>query len=152
MNGQSGPVYNRFVCPHCEVDLNPGNGPIIKMRGRLDSPRFTVHTEVFLPSGLGVYGRLTATAVELREGAKIQFSCPSCGEPFSRSEADDLAHVRMFASEGHSFLVKFNKNYGKRSTFVIDAQGGNLEREFGEDAEDYRHSIDVDKDLNFFGS
>ena len=66
MNGQSGPVYNRFVCPHCEVDLNPGNGPIIKMRGRLDSPRFTVHTEVFLPSGLGVYGRLTATAVELQ--------------------------------------------------------------------------------------
>ncbi len=152
MNGQKGPVYNRFVCPHCEVDLNPGNGPIIKMRGRMDAPTFSVSTDVFLPSALGVYGRLTATSVELREGAKIQFSCPACGEPFSRADADDLAYVRMFDSEGLAFMVKFNKNYGKRSTFVIDALGGNLQREFGEDADDYRNSIEADKDLNFFGS
>ena len=153
MNGRNGPEYNRFVCPHCEADLNPGNGPIIKMRGRLDAAAFSVSTDVFLPSRLGVYGRLTATAVELREGAKIQFSCPSCAEPFSRSDADDLAHVQMFDADGQSYMVKFNKNFGKRSTFVIDPKEQRLEREFGADADAYRDSIDIDdKDLNFFGS
>jgi len=144
------PVYNLFSCPHCDVVLNPGNGPIIKMRGRLEAERFSVVTDVFLPSGLGVYGRLTADHVTLHEGAKIQFSCPKCNALLSETEEDELAQVQMMDPEGRKYLVSFNKRYGKRSTFVIDPQARVVEREFGDDAEDFRGSID--KKLNFFGS
>jgi hypothetical protein len=146
----NGPVYNLFSCPHCDGVLNPGNGPIIKMKGRLEGSGFSVITDVFLPSGLGVYGRLTADHVVLHEGAKIQFSCPQCKAPFSETEEDELAQVQMTDAEDRNYLVSFNKRYGKRSTFVIDPQARKVEREFGDDAEDFRGSID--KKLNFFGS
>lgn len=148
MNGD--PSYNTFTCPHCDAALNPGNGPIIKLRGRLDAPSFSVTTDVFLPSGLGVYGRLTATHVTLREGAKIQFACPACHIALAPSEEAELAQVRMADQDGRIFLVSFNKTYGKRSTFVIDPEARSVERQFGDDAETYRG--DLDKTLNFFGS
>ncbi len=150
MSGMNGHHYNTFMCPHCKIELNPGNGPIIKMRGRLDAPTFSVSTDVFLPSGLGVYGRLTATSVELGEGTKIQFACPDCKEPFSETDEDDLAQILMRDEAGKEYMVSFNKLFGKRSTFVIDPQGRNVEREFGDDAETYRE--DLDRDLNWFGS
>ena len=150
----NGPVYNRFTCPHCDADLNPGNGPIIRLRGRLDAPTFSVTTDVFLPSGLGVYGRLAATGVTLREGAKFEFYCPECKQPLSESEDASLAHVKMEDDESRSCWVSFNKHYGKRSTFVVDPQGSKVERSFGDDADDYRPGLDetLDKTLNFFGS
>jgi len=148
MNGETS--YNTFTCPHCDAELNPGNGPIIKLKGRLDAPSFSVTTDVFLPSGLGVYGRLTATHVKLREGAKIQFSCPACQAALAPSEEAELAQVRMTDHDGRIFLVSFNKCYGKRSTFVIDPEARQVERQFGDDAETYRE--DLDKTLNFFGS
>ena len=152
MNGpnSASPSYNLFMCPHCNAQLNPGNSPIIKMRGRLDAPTFAVTTDVFLPAGLGVYGRLTATGVTLHEGAKIQFACPDCGESFSESDDDELAAVRMVDDQDKSFMVSFNKNYGKRSTFVVDTAGRNVELQFGDDADEYLETMD--KDLNWFGS
>ncbi|MBI4702562.1 MAG: hypothetical protein HY744_15690 [Deltaproteobacteria bacterium] len=142
--------YDRFTCPHCDAELNPGRGPIIQMRGELEAPCFSVTTDVFVSSGLGVYEGLTATGVVLREGAKIEFSCPQCGASFSQSGQDELAQVRMRDSAGRAFLVSFNKRFGKRSTFVIDPDKRQVERQFGDDAASYR--ADLDKALNFFGS
>jgi predicted RNA-binding Zn-ribbon protein involved in translation (DUF1610 family) len=142
--------YNAFSCPHCEASLNPGNGPIITMKGKLEGPNFAVTTNVFLPAGLGIYGRATATGVELREGARVEFSCPDCGAALSRSVDDDLAQVSMRDQEDHVFLVSFNKAYGTQSTFVIDPEAQQVESQFGDDAESFRE--DLDKRLNFFGS
>jgi len=150
MSSSSEPDYHAFFCPHCRAELNPGQGPIIKMTGRLDAPTFSVTTDMFLPSGLGVYGRLTATGVELREGAKIEFSCPVCAKPLSASAEDELAQVHMRDQDGRLFVVGFNKRYGRRSTFVIDPHQRKVEREFGEDAGRYRE--DADKVLNYFGA
>jgi hypothetical protein len=142
-------AYNSFLCPYCEAELNPRKGPIIKVKGRLEAPGFAVTTDVFLSSGLGVYGRTTATDVELKEGAKIEFSCPKCNAPFSEPD-EDLAHIRMRDADGRLFQVSFNKTYGKRSTFVIDSDKGEVAQEFGADAQVYRE--DIDKRLNFFGT
>jgi hypothetical protein len=142
-------VFNAFFCPYCEAELNPGSGPIIKLKGRLDGPGFSVTTDVFLPSGLGVYGRTTATGVDLREGARFEFLCPACGSPLSQPE-DQLAQVRMRDAEGRVFLVSFNKTYGKRSTFVIDPEKRSVAQAFGADAQAYRE--DLNKRLNYFGS
>ena len=144
--------YNRFSCPHCDAELNPGRGPILQMRGRLDAPTFSVVTDVFIPSALGVYGRLTVTNVTLREGAKIEFFCPQCGADFSSAE-DDLAHVRMRDDEGRDLLVGFNKHYGKCSTFVIDPREQEVRQQYGVDADAYRDSLDdsLEMHINFFG-
>lgn len=142
--------YNSFLCPYCDAELNPGRGPTIKMKGRLDAPKFSVTTDVFFSAGLGVYGRTTDKSVELREGAKIELMCPACKAPFSESEEDELAHIRMRDLEGRAFMVSFNKHYGKRSTFVIDTEKREVAQEFGEDAMAYRE--DIDKRLNFFGT
>ncbi len=143
-------TYNAFFCPHCEATLNLGHGPIIKMKGKLDAATFSVTTDVFLPSGLGVYGRATATGVDLRDGARVEFSCPDCGAALSRSEDDELAQVGMRDPEDRVFLVSFNKCYGKQSTFVIDPEARQVESQFGDDAESFRE--DLDKRMNFFGS
>jgi hypothetical protein len=150
MSSESEPTYNSFSCPHCDADLNPGCGPIIKMKGKLEGEHFTVTTDVFLPSGLGVYGRVTATSVELEEGARIEFSCPTCGAALSSSLDDELAQVKMRGPKGRVFLVSFNKTYGKQSTYVIDPELRQVESQYGADAESYRE--DLDKRLNFFGS
>ena len=153
MKPANGPVYNRFTCPHCDAELNPGNGPIIRLRGRLDAPTFSVETEVFLPSGLGVYGRLAATGITLREGAKFEFFCPDCKRRLSKNEDDPIAHVKMEDDGGKIFYVGFNKHYRKRSTFVIDARDMSVERTFGDDAEAYLEGLDetLEKNLNWFG-
>ena len=91
MQGRNGGTYSTFLCPHCGAELNPGAGPIIQMQGRLHAPHFSVTTDLFLSAALGVYGRLSADHVSLREGAKIEFHCPDCDHSFSRSEEDDLA-------------------------------------------------------------
>ncbi|MBW2526110.1 MAG: hypothetical protein JRI23_18155 [Deltaproteobacteria bacterium] len=142
-------TYNSFLCPFCDAELNPRQGPIIKTKGRLEAERFAVTTDVFLSSGLGVYGRTTATDVELRDGAKIEFSCPQCNAPFSEP-GEQLAHIRMKDANGRLFQVSFNKTYGKRSTFVIDPEKREVAQEFGADAQSYRE--DIDKRLNFFGT
>jgi hypothetical protein len=154
MSMAHGPLYNLFICPHCNAELNPGRGPIIKLRGRLDAETFSVTTDVFLPSGLGVYGRLAATGVTLRQGAKFQFFCPDCKQPLSESDQANLAHVKMVDEEGKEFFIGFNKSYGKRSTFVVDPQHAKVERSFGDDADDYRERLDqtLEKKINFFGS
>ncbi len=143
-------TYNAFFCPHCEAPLNQGNGPIIKMTGKLEAEKFSVTTDVFLPSGLGVYGRATATGVELRDGARVEFSCPDCGAALSRSVDDDLAQVGMRDHQDRVFLVSFHKCYGIQSTFVIDPEARQVESQFGEDADNFRE--DLEKRLNFFGS
>ncbi len=143
-------TLNSFSCPHCDADLNPDHGPIIKMTGKLEADTFSITTDVFLPSGLGVYGRVAATGVELREGAKIEFFCPTCGKALSSSVDDELAQVSMKDPEGRVYLVSFNKSYGKQSTYVINPEAKQVESQFGADAESYRE--DLDKRLNFFGS
>lgn len=150
MSSNAQTIPNSFSCPHCDAALNPGNGPIIKMMGKLEADTFSVTTDVFLPSGLGVYGRVAATGGELREGAKIEFSCPTCGAALSSSVDDELAQVSMKDREGRVYLVSFNKSYGKQSTYVIDPEARQVESQFGADAESYRE--DLDKRLNFFGS
>ncbi len=154
MSLANGPEYNLFICPRCNAELNPGRGPIIKLRGRLDAETFSVMTDVFLPSGLGVYGRLAATGVTLREGAKFQFFCPDCKQPLSESDEANLAHVKMIDEEDKEYFVGFNKSYGKRSTFVVDPEHAKVERSFGDDADDYRERLDqtIEKKINFFGS
>jgi len=143
-------THNAFSCPHCDADLNPGNGPIIKMTGKLEAETFSITTDVFLPAGLGVYGRVAATGVELREGAKIEFFCPTCGAALSNSVDEELAQVAMRDKADRKVLVSFNKSYGKQSTYVIDPEARQVESQFGADAESYRE--DLDKRLNFFGS
>jgi len=141
--------YESFSCPYCEHELNPHKGPIIKMKGRLDAPTFSVITDVFFSSRLGVYGRTTAEGVQLREGAKVHFMCPACKAPFSESDDDELAHIRMRDAKGRAYVVSFNKTLGKRSTFVIDEEKREVAHQFGEDANAYRE--DIDKRVNFFG-
>ena len=150
MSTTSEPTPNAFFCPHCQRDLNPDNGPIITMKGTLDAETFSVTTDVFIPAVLGVYGRATATGVELREGARIEFSCPACGAALSRSADDELAQVGMRDQEGRLYLVSFNKSYGKQSTYLIDPEARQVESQYGDDAESYRE--DLDERLNFFGS
>lgn len=142
-------AYHAFHCPYCDVELNPGRGPIIKMKGRLEGPGFAVTTDLFLSSSLGVYGRLTGNNVELRDGAKIEFMCPSCGSPFSEPE-EDLAQIVMRDEQDRTLVVSFNKNYGKRSTFVTDQDEPHSSEEFGDDANDFRE--DLHKRQNFFGT
>jgi len=149
MSGPNGHGYSTFFCPHCDAELNPGGGPIVKVRGRLHSPTFSVTTNLFLSARLGVYGRMAADHVELREGAKIEFFCPTCDESFSQSEDDDLVTIRMRDDDGRVFMVSFNKHYGKRSTFVVDP-AGRVDRTFGRDADSYR--VALDKPVNFFGA
>jgi hypothetical protein len=149
MAQQREPIYNSFHCPFCDIPLNPGRGPIIKMKGRLECATFAVTTDVFLSAGLGVYGRLTANHIDIREGARIEFLCPSCHSPFSQPD-EELAQVRMHDAEGREFIVSFNKTYGKRSTFVIDPKKREVAQEFGEDALSYRD--DIQKRMNFFGT
>jgi hypothetical protein len=150
MSEAPGATYDSFTCPHCDAELNPGRGPIIKMRGELEALHFSVTTDVFVSAGLGVYGGLTATGVVLREGAVIELSCPRCTRSFSQPGHAELAQVRMRDAAGRVYLVSFNKRFGKRSTFVIDPEKRQVERQFGDHADSFR--AELDKTLNFFGA
>lgn len=146
-NGGSYPAY---FCPHCDAELNPGAGPIVRLRGGLDGPCFHVTVDVFLPAALGVYGRVAGEHVRLEDGALVQLACPACGSSLSSREDDDLAQIRMLDGEGRTFAVSFNKRYGRRSTFVLDAETRLVDREFGADVEAFRPELN--RRVNFFGA
>jgi hypothetical protein len=128
------------------------DGTIIKMDGVLECETFSVRTQFFFPSELGRYGAIIAGNVHVKEGAKVEFHCinPRCNTNFTATYNHELAEIRMQDGNGRSFVVVFNKIYGRRATFVVDPSDRKLVSSFGEHAESYAETFE--RPLNFFGA
>jgi hypothetical protein len=141
-----------FFCPRCAEKLSFLNGTIVKLDGVLQAPTFSVRTQFFFPAELGHYGAIVAGAVEIREGAVVEFHCPNprCNADFTAAYNHELAEIRMADENGRDYVVVFHKIYGRRATFVFDRAQKKLVDSFGEHAQSYRDALD--RPLNFFGA
>jgi len=141
-----------FFCPRCNEKLSFLDGTIIKMDGVLQAEKFSVRTPFYFPARLGQYGAIVSGSVVVKEGAKVEFHCinPTCDLNFTAAYNHDLAEIRMEDGEGRSFVVVFNKIYGKRSTFLVDPADKKLLEHFGEDAVLYAEAFE--RPLNYFGA
>ncbi len=141
-----------YHCPFCDQKLSFLDGAIIKMAGRLHAETFSCKTMFYIPAELGKFGAIVGEGLRMREGAKVEFECinGACKENFTTAYDDDLAEVKMTDSEGRSYVVVFNKVYGRRSTFLVDLKKRALLKSFGEHSTECEP--DFDRPLNFFGS
>jgi hypothetical protein len=146
------PAKKLFYCPQCGEKLSFLNGTVVKMDGLLAGPGFSVRTQFYFPSELGQYGVIVAGAVEIREGARVEFLCPNqrCNANYSAAYSPDLAEIRMVDEGGRDFVVVFHKVYGRRATFVVDRREKKLVNAFGEHAPSYTDTFE--RPLNFFGA
>lgn len=145
------PAKKTFLCPRCREKLSFLDGTMVKLIGTLAAETFTARTQFFLPAELGRYGAIVAGDVTIREGAKVEFSCPNsrCGAGFTAAYDSNLAEILMVDAAGAEFVVVFHKIYGRRATFVVDQRARKLVGSFGEDAPGY--SATFERPLNFFG-
>ena len=141
----------RFYCPQCDQDLTCMDGKLVKMRGMLSAPHFTVVTTFYLPAELGVYGATVEGEIELREGARIDFQCTNdaCRHSFTAPYDDDLSEIKMIEEDGREEVVVFNRIYGRQSTFVVDYKQKKVIMAFGQDKDLY--ADEFEKPINYFG-
>lgn len=146
------PDKKTYYCPYCSEKLSFLDGNIVKMDGVLECETFSTRTQFFFPSELGRYGAIIAGGVKVKEGAKVEFFCinPRCNTNFTATYNHELAEIRMQDSSGRSFVVVFNKIYGRRATFVVDPSDKSLVSSHGEHAESYAETFE--RPLNFFGA
>lgn len=142
----------RFYCPYCNQKLSFLSGTVIKMVGRMHAEHFSCKTMFYIPAKLGQYGAIVGEGVRLREDAKVEFECinGACKRNFTTSYDDNLAEIKLVASDGREYVVVFNKIYGKHATFLVDYKNKSLLESYGEDANACRP--DFKKPINFFGA
>ena len=140
-----------YLCPFCGQKLSFLDGTIIKMVGRLHSDTFSCKAMFYVPATLGHYGAIVGEGVRLKEGAKVEFECinGACKENFTCAYDENLAEIKGVEESGREYVVVFNKNYGRRCTFLVDLKKKSLIKSYGEHASE--HVPDFDKPLNFFG-
>ena len=141
-----------FFCPACREKLSFLDGTIIKLRGRLRAATFECETVFHFAAQLGTHGCIVGDGVQVHEGARIEFECPSgcCRKNFTAPYNDALAEIAMEDEHGVPFRVAFSKVFGKDATFVLDVQRKELVQTFGGSADEILHDPN-DKMHSFFG-
>jgi hypothetical protein len=139
----------QFLCPSCGVVLNGEHPAIIGMDGVLRGPHFAVTCAVRIPAELGVYGAEWDARLELEEGCRVEFACPSCHTSFTAAFSPEWAELKMLEG-GHEYVVVFNRAYGEHATFLFDYTAKRLIKTFGHATADYVAAFG--KNINFFGS
>jgi hypothetical protein len=141
-----------FFCPYCQEKLSFIGGTIIKLEGVLRGDRFSVRAMFYFSAKLGDYGCEILGPVEVEEGARVEYHCinPECDRDLTASYSPELAELRMEDDSGRSYVVVFNKIYGRQATFLVDPDEKKLVEHFGEHAEVYADTFD--RPLNYFGA
>jgi hypothetical protein len=137
------------MCPSCTATLNEDDERVIRFRGVLTGPGFTLSSTLDLSSELGVYGAQFDKDLVLEEGCRVDFLCPHCDRDFTTSYNPDLAEIEMI-EEGQEFVVVFSKIYGQHTSLVVDYSTKKLIASYGKDADAYVDELG--KSINFFGS
>lgn len=140
-----------FYCPRCHEKLSYLDGTMVKLNGTLTADTFSVRAQFYLPAELGRYGAIVSGDLMLKEGARVEFSCPNarCEANFTARYNHDLAEIGMRDERGREYVVVFHKVFGKHATFVVDLREHTLTERHGEDANAYSGTFE--RPLNFFG-
>lgn len=128
-----------FYCPFCQERLDDDQTKTIRMYGFVHGEHFKVGSYYRLPARFGEYGGTTENmALELQEGAIVEFCCPKeeCFKSFTAPYNEELAQILWVDKSGAKRNVAFSRILGKHMTFVIDPEGKAVERALGEDREE----------------
>jgi transcription elongation factor Elf1 len=131
-------MKNVFTCPHCQSVLNPSVKILLVISYRKKKGM------ILLSPQPGNYKFICDPSVEknLKDGAKVRFSCPVCTEDLTSPANNQLAELQMQATTQEPRRVQFSRIYGKQATFVYDGEDVTA---FGEDADNVEPT-------NFFGA
>jgi hypothetical protein len=140
---------NGFYCPRCSGRVSNDDNSIVKLKGRLESSKFSVHFDIELPSQPGTYGAVFSEGVVLKKGAKLDFICPCCAADLAFDKSPNFACLKMVEEEDNEKMIFFNRIYGEHSSFVFDIESHKLIGSYGEESVNYK--AEFNKDVNFFG-
>lgn len=121
---------NNFLCPKCRAQLVP-NKKIVLLAKPSEGPSGLL----LLSPKLGEYSATTHSAFKLKDGDKVDISCPVCHADLGDyMNNQNLARVIMVDENGEEYDIVFSEIIGQHSTYKI--HGEDIER-FGEDADLY---------------
>lgn len=129
-------MADKYYCPHCRADLNPGTKIILRV----------VHGDrsgllLFSPQ-VGNYACVLPERFQLEPGETVAFSCPVCHASLASPSDERLGEI-LLSREGEELArVNFSRVFGEQATFVI--AGGRVES-YGDDASSFGS-------VNFFGA
>ena len=122
-------MYNDFLCPKCNGQLNVGDVLIFISKINDESNGL-----LLLDPELGNYTVMNHKLFHISRGEAVEFSCPICQENLT-SDIDDSLVLIFLQDEKHvQHNILFSKVNGEKCTYKIT--GDNLES-FGEDSANY---------------
>ena len=126
-----------FICPHCEVVLNPSVKILLVVAYRNRKGMILYSPQ---PGNYKIICDKTIEA-QLKPGAKIRLSCPCCSQDLTSKANDKLAELQMAGPGQEPVRVEFSRVFGTHATFIID----------GEEVTTYGDDADHFGSTNFFG-
>lgn len=111
-------MKTKFLCPHCRVTLNPGDGIVLSVR-KGDAAGL-----IFLNPQPGNYQYLCDDEFGecLQEGDAVDFSCPVCSKPLTSPVSEKLAEIVINTPAetpaGKLAIARFSRICGEHATFV----------------------------------
>jgi len=129
-------MVNKFSCPHCKADLNPGTKIILRVssQGR--------HGLILFSPKVGNYTSVMPTGFALASGELADFSCPACHADILSPANERFGELLLSRDDGDLMRVNFSRVFGEQATFLI----------FGEEVESFGPDADAYGGVNFFGA
>ncbi|MGM0598061.1 MAG: hypothetical protein ACQES9_13580 [Myxococcota bacterium] len=138
-----------FYCPLCSTRVSSDDNSLVKLKGKLESDKFSVIVNIDIPATPGKYGAKFPEGVFLEEGAEVEFICPHCNQSLTIEDNPSHSALFMVNEDGKKKIMAFNRTYGKHSSFVFSVDTKKLLASYGEDQNKYVEQFN--KDINYFG-
>jgi len=117
--------HNKFFCPHCNANLNPGTKVILVIKSRAGEKGL-----LMLSAQVGNYSVMLPRKDFIKCDDQVEVTCPCCGE-LLHNENDDQFAVLLMTCGAKMSVVNFSRRYGESATIVIRDDGE--VRKYGED-------------------
>jgi hypothetical protein len=110
-------MANKFSCPHCKADLNPGTKIILRVgsQGR--------HGLILFSPKVGNYTCVMPKGFALAKGELADFSCPACHADILSGANERLGELLLSRDDGDLMRVNFSRVFGEQATFLISLRG-----------------------------
>jgi len=130
-------MYDDFICPECNGQLNVGG--ILYFVSKAADKRDGL---LLLHPELGNYSVINHKSFHISKGELVEFFCPMCHENLTSEIDNNLVLIFMIDKKHVQHNILFSKINGERCTYKIT--GDDLES-FGEDSANYIDIVETKK-------
>ncbi len=131
-----------YVCPKCKASLFNAETRKLTLKGVLKGKHFSAESIFELNHQQNEFGgTVLAKNLLIEKGARVDFSCPHCGQDFTPLFDEELSEIIIVDDNGTEQTFFFSKIAGREMSFIVCKEKKELIDSFGKDHAEYLYKI-----------